>query len=60
MSNQIFSMFPQDLIHACKALDRDDSIGCLVITGSKKAFAAGADISEMSKKTFSDCYKMVR
>eukprot|EP00590_Aulacoseira_subarctica_P008734 CAMPEP_0172426076 /NCGR_PEP_ID=MMETSP1064-20121228/35662_1 /TAXON_ID=202472 /ORGANISM="Aulacoseira subarctica , Strain CCAP 1002/5" /LENGTH=308 /DNA_ID=CAMNT_0013169449 /DNA_START=1 /DNA_END=927 /DNA_ORIENTATION=- len=47
----------EDLIHACKALDQDDSIGCLVITGSKKAFAAGADISEMSNKHFSECYK---
>lgn len=48
------------MIHACNALDRDESIGCLVITGSRKAFAAGADISEMAQRKFQDCYKMVR
>ena len=46
-----------DLIHAARALDKDDEIGCLVLTGSEKAFAAGADISEMSQREFSDIYK---
>eukprot|EP00573_Skeletonema_grethae_P005166 CAMPEP_0201696812 /NCGR_PEP_ID=MMETSP0578-20130828/8344_1 /ASSEMBLY_ACC=CAM_ASM_000663 /TAXON_ID=267565 /ORGANISM="Skeletonema grethea, Strain CCMP 1804" /LENGTH=370 /DNA_ID=CAMNT_0048182843 /DNA_START=101 /DNA_END=1213 /DNA_ORIENTATION=- len=46
-----------DLIHAVRAFDNDDDIGCIVITGSGKAFAAGADISEMSKKEFADVYK---
>ena len=31
-------------------------IGCIVITGSDKAFAAGADIKEMADKTFIDAY----
>lgn len=31
----------QDLLHATKALDDDDSIRCIVLTGSSKAFAAG-------------------
>jgi hypothetical protein len=31
----------EDLIHAVKAFDKDDDIGCIVITGSGKAFAAG-------------------
>jgi len=47
-----------DLIHAATSLDNDDTIGCLVITGStQKAFAAGADISEMSQQPFADVYK---
>jgi len=47
----------EDLIHAARALNADESIGCLVITGSEKAFAAGADISEMADKDFASCYK---
>lgn len=46
-----------DLIHAGRSLDADDQIGCLVITGSDKAFAAGADISEMSTRDFATVYK---
>lgn len=46
-----------DLIHACKAFDNDDSVGCMVLTGSKKAFAAGADISEMKDKSFASAYQ---
>ena len=48
-----------DLIHACNALDQDDSVGCMVLTGSKKAFAAGADISEMKDKMFAHAYQTV-
>lgn len=48
-----------DLIHASTALDQDDEIGCLVLTGSTKAFAAGADISEMKDRTFDYAYKKV-
>ncbi|EEC43232.1 hydratase enyol-coa hydratase [Phaeodactylum tricornutum CCAP 1055/1] len=46
-----------DLIHAATALDQDDAIGCLVVTGSTKAFAAGADISEMQTRTFEYAYR---
>lgn len=45
-----------DLIHAARAFDTDDQIGCLVVTGSQKAFAAGADISEMSSRDFASVY----
>jgi hypothetical protein len=48
-----------DLIHAAQALDQDDEIGSIVITGKGKAFAAGADIEEMSQKQFSQAYKSV-
>ena len=36
--------------------DRDPGIGCIVITGSEKAFAAGADISAMVKETFMEAH----
>jgi len=39
------------------ALDADESVGAIVITGSERAFAAGADIKEMAPKSFMDCYK---
>ncbi|NUZ07008.1 enoyl-CoA hydratase [Piscinibacter koreensis] len=42
---------------ALKAFDADDGVGCIVITGSEKAFAAGADISEMKPLTFIDAYR---
>src|SRR3546814_7263887 len=38
-----------DLIEAFVAYDKDDSQRCAVITGSEKAFAAGADINEMAR-----------
>jgi len=40
-----------------KAFDADEAIGCMIITGSEKAFAAGADISAMAQLTFTDVYK---
>lgn len=45
-----------ELNTALKAFDKDPSIGAMVLTGSAKAFAAGADIKEMSTKTFADAY----
>ena len=48
-----------DLIDAASTLDGEDDIGCMVITGSSKAFAAGADISEMSQREFPYAYKNV-
>jgi enoyl-CoA hydratase len=41
---------------ALKAFDADASIGCVILTGSEKAFAAGADISVMAKFDFADAY----
>ena len=38
------------------ALDADPGIGCIIITGSEKAFAAGADIKQMQGKSFSDMF----
>jgi enoyl-CoA hydratase len=45
-----------DLTQAVEAFDADDTIGCMLITGSDKAFAAGADIKEMADKTFIEAY----
>jgi len=45
-----------DVIHAARVFDKDDNIGAIVITGSEKAFAAGADIKEMSKRTYVQSY----
>ena len=45
-----------DLIHAAIAFDNNDTVGAIVITGSTKAFAAGADIKEMANKTFVESY----
>lgn len=38
-------------------LDNDNEIGAIVLTGSEKAFIAGADIKEMRDKTFPETYK---
>jgi enoyl-CoA hydratase/carnithine racemase len=46
-----------DVLHAARVLDKDSNIRCLVLTGSKKAFAAGADISEMKTMSFEDVYR---
>lgn len=43
-----------ELTDALVALDSDDEIGAVVITGSDRAFAAGADIKEMADKSYSD------
>ncbi len=46
-----------ELTKALDAFEADEAIGCIVITGSEKAFAAGADIKEMQSKTYMDVYK---
>lgn len=41
-----------ELMDACESADSNEKVRCIVITGSEKAFAAGADIKEMSDMTF--------
>ncbi|MBL0421580.1 enoyl-CoA hydratase [Ramlibacter sp. AW1] len=41
---------------ALKAFDADPAIGCMIVTGSEKAFAAGADIGAMAGYSFADTY----
>ena len=45
-----------ELAQALDAFEADDGIACIVITGSEKAFAAGADIKEMAGKTFMEAH----
>lgn len=46
-----------ELAAALRALDADEGVGAIVLTGSEKAFAAGADIAAMKDWSFSDVYK---
>ncbi|XP_046854756.1 enoyl-CoA hydratase, mitochondrial-like [Xenia sp. Carnegie-2017] len=46
-----------DLTIALDDAQKDDDIGAIIITGSGRAFAAGADIKEMENKTFQECMK---
>ncbi|WP_151640733.1 enoyl-CoA hydratase [Corynebacterium sp. 11A] len=47
----------REVVAAAQAYDADDAIGCIVITGSEKAFAAGADIKEMAEQSATDMYR---
>ena len=55
--NALNDQLMNELGQALKAFDADESIGCIVLTGSEKAFAAGADITMMAKYSFADVYK---
>jgi enoyl-CoA hydratase len=46
-----------ELLDAVEAFDRDADVGCILITGSDKAFAAGADIKEMADKSYIDIFR---
>ena len=54
--NALNSQVLSELIAALGAFDADSGIGAIVITGSEKAFAAGADIKEMQDKTYVDAF----
>jgi len=47
----------RELASALDAFEGDDNIGCMVVTGSDKAFAAGADIKAMKEKSYMDVFK---
>ena len=55
--NALNDALMDELGAALTAFDADDAIGCIVITGSERAFAAGADIGMMAKYSFIDVYK---
>ena len=55
--NALNDQLMNELGEALKAFDADEKIGCTIITGSEKAFAAGADIGAMAKYSFADAYK---
>ncbi len=54
--NALCAALVRELNEALDAFDADPAIGCVVLTGSAKAFAAGADIKEMQNRTFPDTY----
>ena len=55
--NALNDTLMNELGEALKAFDADEAIGCIIVTGSERAFAAGAEIAAMAKYTFADVYK---
>jgi enoyl-CoA hydratase len=55
--NALNDQLMEELGAALLAFDADDNIGCMIITGSEKAFAAGADIASMAKYDLKDVYR---
>ncbi len=55
--NALNDQLMDELGQALLAFDQDEEIGCMIITGSEKAFAAGADIAAMVNYTYMDAYK---
>ena len=55
--NALSSGLMKELGEALAGFEADDGIGAMVITGNEKAFAAGADITEMKDKSYMDVYK---
>lgn len=54
--NALNSQITRELSAAVEAMEADESVGAIVLTGSDKAFAAGADIKEIKDKTFIDVF----
>ncbi|MBF6337562.1 enoyl-CoA hydratase [Nocardia abscessus] len=54
--NALNAQVLDDVIAALDELEHDDEIGAIVITGSERAFAAGADIKEMQPKSYMDMF----
>jgi enoyl-CoA hydratase/carnithine racemase len=55
--NALNTELTSELARAIDAAEADEGVGCIVITGSEKAFAAGADIKEMAPKSYPDMFK---
>jgi len=54
--NALNRQLAQETLRALQAFDADDRVGAIVIAGSPRAFAAGADIAEMAEKSFTNFY----
>lgn len=54
--NALNAQLIAELGQVLDGMEDDDNVGAIVLTGSEKAFAAGADIKEMADKSFIDCY----
>ena len=55
--NALCAALIEELAQALDAMEADDAVGCILVTGSEKAFAAGADLKEMRAKSYQDVYK---
>merc|ERR1712083_322168 len=55
--NALFNPLMDDLIGALNHLDNDKTVGAMVLTGSEKAFAAGADIKQMQNRKFAENFQ---
>jgi len=55
--NALNDQLMDELGHALNQFEQDEHIGCIVLTGSEKAFAAGADITLMANYTYMDAFK---
>src|SRR5258708_27927211 len=49
--NALNAQLSHELLDALRSFDQDEAIGAMIVTGSERAFAAGADIEEMARKT---------
>lgn len=54
--NALCAQLVEEMAAAIDAFEADADIGCIVLTGSEKAFAAGADIKEMQSRSYMDVY----
>ena len=54
--NALNAQLMAEVVEAATAFDASSEVGCIVITGSDRAFAAGADIKEMADRTFQEMY----
>ncbi len=58
--NALNQVLMEELATAMEAMDRDDGIRCLVVTGNERAFAAGADVREFADATTADMVRGYR
>ena len=56
--NALNLQMARDITDAARELDADEGVGCIVVTGSAKAFAAGADIKEMTGLSYMDAHRL--
>lgn len=54
--NALNAQLLSELVQALQEADKNDKVRCIVVTGSEKAFAAGADITEMAEQSFVDMF----
>ena len=55
--NALNTALLDELADALEGWDKDNAVRCMIVTGSERAFAAGADIKEMQPKTYSQMYR---